>query len=170
LPIRPRRRPVLVLLPALLVAGTLPGCAGRSGSAADREVEAILSEKRGEVRRRLDEAFVSPRAPGPEDADEAIHPEGVDREPPVDIPEVIGLRDALRIATLSNRDYVSRTEGLYLSALSLTGTRFQFGPQLASTLSYLATDATGRKRLYDQGVDLTASRRHRLRPGSQPRR
>jgi len=53
------------------------------------------------------------------------------------------LKDALRIASLCNRDYKEQEEGLYLSALALTGARYQFSPRFTATVSYLVSKTTG---------------------------
>ncbi|MHC4820083.1 MAG: hypothetical protein ACYTDX_00005, partial [Planctomycetota bacterium] len=135
-----------------LSAVAVSGCAKTLANRADREVEDILAGKEQQVLDLRRETFVAPVPAGGEDA-AALD----DRESPVEIPDVLALRDALRIATGNNRNYLSRAEGLYLSALSLTGTRFRFGPQFNATVGYLATDATGRARIYSQDANLSAS-------------
>jgi outer membrane protein TolC len=99
--------------------------------------------------------MVFPREAKP--GEESAAAPGVAREPPVPVPAVLTLRDALRIATRANREYTDRTEGLYLSALSLTGARYQFSPRLSSTISYVVRDSK-RSEPSDAGsADLTAT-------------
>jgi len=69
------------------------------------------------------------------------------------IPEsgVINLQQAVEIATKFNRDYQSQKESLYLSALSLTGTRYGYALQWFGTIDGTYTDdkATGKDHDYD---------------------
>ncbi len=54
---------------------------------------------------------------------------------------MLSLRDALRTAIETNRGYRTEMESLYRTALSLFATRFQFSPQLSSTLNYVFAGA-----------------------------
>ncbi len=91
-----------------------------------------------------DAGRVFPRPPSPEE--EGAVPAGTDREPPVPVPDVMTLEEALRIAVRANRDYRSRVEGLTLSALALSGSRFRFSPQISAAVSYVLADAKGADR------------------------
>lgn len=82
-----------------------------------------------------------------------LSPGGEDRPIPVDVPAVMTVDDALAVAAKANREYVSRRETLYLSALSLSSTAFRFSPRFGATLSYVSKDATGADR-----VDTAAGR------------
>ncbi len=146
----PSARSAALAVLAAAVAAAQGGCSAAAyRRSSDREVEAILEGKSAEVRARSEATRVLPP--------EAPAPEGIDRDPPVPVPPVLSLQDALRIAARCNRDYVERTESLYLSALALTGTRFQFSPRFRATLSYLVTDATGREPADTAAADLSAS-------------
>ena len=57
--------------------------------------------------------------------------------PPPPETRVLTLTEALKIAIESNREYITQKEALYQTALSLTGTRHSFAPQITSSLSYL---------------------------------
>jgi outer membrane protein TolC len=58
--------------------------------------------------------------------------------------EVLSLAQALEIAIETNRDHIARKESLYLTALSLTGTRHAYSPLVAAALTYLfAGSSTG---------------------------
>ncbi len=67
---------------------------------------------------------------------------------PIDIPVekvippsgVISLKEAVAIATKYNRTYISRKETLYRSALSLTGTRYNYAIQWFGTIDGTYTD------------------------------
>ncbi|MBN1437673.1 MAG: TolC family protein [Sedimentisphaerales bacterium] len=69
------------------------------------------------------------------------------------IPEsgVLGLAEAVRIATLGNRTYQSQKETLYSAALSLTSARHEFEPQLYGLLGGGYTRSAG-----DETLDLGA--------------
>jgi outer membrane protein TolC len=54
--------------------------------------------------------------------------------------QLLTLSEALAVAVQRNRRYVTQKETLYREGLSLTRTRFNFGPQLSSTLSYVWSD------------------------------
>ena len=149
-----RRRAVraVALAASFAAAGCTSGAYRRS---ADHEVEAILSGKSKGVRREREEAMHFPLEVVP--GEEGRTPAGIDREPPLEVPEVVTLVDSLRIATLANRDYVSRSDSLYLSALALTGARFAFGPRFDATLSYLTRKASGVDRADASAATLTGS-------------
>ena len=131
--------------PAVLVAAlatALPGCTSSHWrSSADDEVEAILAGKTTGVARDRDATQVLPNsAPeGAGAASAAAEPREID-EP---IPELLDLADALRLASRYNEEYRRREEGLYLSALALSGVQYRFSPRFTSTLSYLVGAATG---------------------------
>ncbi|GJM21750.1 MAG: hypothetical protein DHS20C15_16650 [Planctomycetota bacterium] len=120
-------------------------------SDADREVGALLAEKQSETLdgraewvKRPEE--VSEDVPEPTETDSVSEelPDADDVTSSVDIvppaappPLQIDLEQALSIAVDSAREYVTRRETLYLRGLGLTGTRFDFGPQLAATVSHV---------------------------------
>ncbi|HUR29517.1 MAG TPA: TolC family protein, partial [Planctomycetota bacterium] len=79
---------------------------------------------------------------------------------PAQPPRVLTLHEALEIAVQSGRDYTSRKESLYLIALGLTGTRYDFGPRLTAALSYTFADSDAGDP--SQGVGATAGVAQRL--------
>ncbi|MCA8952013.1 MAG: TolC family protein [Planctomycetes bacterium] len=101
-----------------------------------------------------------PQAPDPQSADDqpADHQPGdpgktpaiaVDTDPaamaaragdPVEPEELYDLERALRTAVQQNRDFLARREALYQAGLSLSLTRFNFGPQFNSAVSALWSD------------------------------
>lgn len=120
----------------LCVLCALSGCSTRDWvESADREVEKILEESAREVPEEQDLLQPAPRAE--DDAEQAL---GTEREDPKDALQ-IDLAKALATAVAMNRGYLSQKESLYLTGLSLSFTRFQFGPLLSSTVSYLASDS-----------------------------
>jgi outer membrane protein TolC len=73
--------------------------------------------------------------------DELVRPGRADGETgdapiPEDLPDVLELEDALRLATERNRRYVREFESLEIVAMSLLGTRNVFGPRFNSVLAY----------------------------------
>jgi len=85
-------------------------------SSADRQVEKILQEKQGEVKKS------SGQIPG---LSFQTQPETC----------FLKLKDALILAAKNNRDYQSRKENVYLKALELTGKKFQYSWQAEEKVS-----------------------------------
>lgn len=69
----------------------------------------------------------------------------------------IDLAEALRRAVHHNREYKSRTENLYLDALSYSLTRFNFGPQLNSALSYVINVGENQRQSSNLDADISIS-------------
>ncbi|MBL4844098.1 MAG: TolC family protein [Planctomycetes bacterium] len=117
------------LLLATSLTASLVGCAGWHAENADAEVADILAAGRAqeaELRsiqhpRPAEIAAVDSRFLGPET-------------------QRLTLAEALAIAVKNNRGYRSQKETLYQEGLALTQTRFDFGPRLSSTLSYIWSD------------------------------
>ena len=119
---------------ACIAAALAAGCSPEYYRAsADRESYAIIEAKSRSV-------------PGMVESFTIEVPEG---DPAEAVPEgPLSLEKALEIATLNSRDYQTRKESLYLSALSLTGTRHSYMPNFFGTLSggYDDTDTADVKR------------------------
>jgi len=132
--------------PWWLGIAVLTGCSAAShDAAADREVAAILGTADSEVLgNRSDwvvQPAVAPEPPKPEPPKPAAgQPQAAPKKepapmlPPVDT-EHYDLPRALATAVAANRDYQTRKEALYQQGLSLSLTRFDFGPQLNATVS-----------------------------------
>ncbi len=126
---------------------------------ADRDVESILAEGvqqvLGDRREWVVEPEVEPPPAPPPDA--APHPDPNDpaappppsppAAPAVQAVDRYDLQRSLATAFASNRDLLTRREGLYQSGLSISLTRFQFGPQWNAAVSYvLAAQEDGGER------------------------
>ena len=122
-----RRPGLLVFLPLLLALGA---CAPITYERdADREVGEILRTRNASTLggRESSVAYPEERV----EAEVAAAAQG-----PHDV-RLLSLADALEIAYLTNRDHISRKEDLYQTALSLTGTRFSYSPQVTAALTYI---------------------------------
>ncbi len=116
----------------LLAVALLCGCtASHYRGSADREVYKILRE--GEIKHlgktnnfNIDTRY-SKRAPDSIKSTEIIQERLLAEQ------RKVGLEEALKIAVENNRQYQSRKELLYLTALSLTTERYNFGPKFFGT-------------------------------------
>ena len=121
------------LVTVLAVGSGLVGCktATQHGEAADREVYGILDAKSSAVPGMVVDVDIEPAVP----RDLNVYPVnhtfyeylGPQAEPEVGA-SILTLEDALEIAFSQSREYQSRKERLYLSALGLTLDRYQFAP------------------------------------------
>jgi len=154
------------LLAGALLTGCPPGCRRRllredAAQKADSEVQQILSQKRNAVPGTPARLSIEPpspaelqrfgppspktaQPPAPEEADTQAAEKG-HGVPPLKGAAVLTLRQALVLAARHSRDYQTRKEDLYLTALALTLERFRWDPQWTGTLTAEATrspDAT----------------------------
>lgn len=113
------------LLPAFLL---LAGCSSAHyRRSADKEVYRIIQQVDHQVFGRtnhftIDTRF-SARPPG------EIFPQEIIDDRSATNHRIINLEQALELAVLHSREYQTQKEQLYLSALSLTGSRYEFTPQ-----------------------------------------
>jgi len=99
---------------------------------ADEDVEGVIEEKSADFEKFRESGLILPGGDVPEE----------EEEPDLDdVPRVVGLSDALRVATARNRDYVTQRDSLYIAALALTNTRNEFSPFFTGTISALMTGA-----------------------------
>ncbi|MBM4015900.1 MAG: TolC family protein [Planctomycetes bacterium] len=130
------RRSSGIALPALLSAAG--GCtAAWYHDDADREVSAILREFDRKALADRAATVVLPKPAAPEPAAPAPVDPGAG---PAAEPLRLDLAQTLRIAVTSSRDYVTRKESLYQQGLGFSLTRFNYGPQFDSAVSYLWGD------------------------------
>src|SRR4029453_3738048 len=115
-----------------------------------KEVDAILAEREQQVLGNRPNEVQRPGEPVEED-----------QGPPVPASEeglvTFNLSGALRQAVLTNREYQTRREDLYLEGLSLTLTRPDFGPIFSPTLGVLYSDNEHQPRTLLSTGDLSIS-------------
>lgn len=112
---------------------------------ADEEVGMVLQEAvqntlgdREQTVLRPELEPLPPTEPDPPTSDPAAAPtEPAPAPGPAVEPMAIDLPLALKTAVKQNRDFMARREGLYQQGLSISLTRFQYGPQFAAAVSYL---------------------------------
>jgi len=127
------------------------------GSLLDKLHTEVLSGREQEVLQPAPAAEPEPVAPElpPEDGTGGVGQQGktagraseADLTAPLDSqsPDAIklDLKSSLALAVATGREYLDRKDSLYLAGLSLTLTRYNFGPVLNSTISALWADAEG---------------------------
>ena len=142
----------------LLVAVLLAGCeAAKFRDAADDEVYGILKQRGSDVLGAEQDYDIrtawSARAP------DAIPPAEIITDRFNDNARVLTLEAALGMAVTNNRAYQLQKETLYLSALSLTGTRHRFVWQPTTSTADLGLVRESDKGLKgDSNLDLTFSK------------
>lgn len=108
---------------------------------ADHEVDGILTEYQSKVLANREGTVVYPKQVPPASTNDAARePEPVG---PPDPPRQVDLAEALALAFSASRDFKLQTESLYLEGLGFSLTRYNFGPILNSTISYLWNAAEG---------------------------
>lgn len=124
----------------LLLAAALAGCtAAHYRRAADKDVYRIVQDVEKQIFGTTNNFTIdtpySSRDPKSILPDEIIADRGATNL------RVIDLEEALRLAFVNSREYQTQKEQLYLSALSLTGARYEFSPQFfaRSTASIAGT-------------------------------
>lgn len=119
-----RGRTIGSILKASAFCAAVGGCASAQLERSERETGEILTDLSARVDRE--------RAEAKKKSDAKPEPKA---EPPVDVPPVLTLKDALRIAGRMNRDLMTTREGLTLAALALLDARNAVGPRLAGSVS-----------------------------------
>lgn len=137
----PRRVGVAVFVVGIALTH---GCASHYSADANREVARVLAdyEERVLAARHSWVKQPEPLTGDTEGADEATAsaPAASANSPPAQ-PRLLDLHTALEIAFKSSRDFLDRKESLFLAGLGYTLTRYNFGPILNSTISYVWNDA-----------------------------
>jgi outer membrane protein TolC len=129
---------------------------------ADRDVEGVLSRAQWDTLGERESTVQRPseRKQTPDAGGGGEPPAGNDQDPggtgpaaPDPVPRrVLTLTNAQRIAVECNRELRTQREALYLTALSLVGTRHDFAPQLDAVLSFLLADSDGATGTSDVGL------------------
>jgi outer membrane protein TolC len=110
---------------------------------ADREVSGVLDEFNGRglgdraARLRMP-AVKEPVSPNAEVGEPQAQPTAPEPQQP---PLRLDLKTTLSIAVAQSREFKDARESLYLQGLGFTFTRFQYGPQFDSSVSYVWGDA-----------------------------
>lgn len=147
--------------PCLVAFLTLAGCTHSWYVAgADREVNRLLDDYDSRVLARRSEWVTCPREridePARTEPQSNISEDG--NEAPGDPePLVLDLAGSLELAFTSSRDFLEQRESLYLQGLGFTLTRYNFGPVLNSTISYLWSNAEDGIASDQQGMALGVS-------------
>ena len=125
-------RSISVLLVAL--TASLVACASYYEHQADEDAGELLESATRRMEDERTKNLVLPTSDPIEGLEEPL--------PPLDVPAVMTLTDALHLAVERNREFRTLREGLILSALSVLGTRDQFQPRFSSSLAYGLGDGT----------------------------
>ena len=110
---------------------------------ADREVTRLLRDYDRQILGGREQWVRQPaeKVDRPDVADEETTARLDEHEAPdAPVPIVLDLTTSLELAFTTGRDYLDRREGLYLQGLGLTLTRYNLGPILNSTVSYVWKD------------------------------
>jgi outer membrane protein TolC len=122
------------IFPALLLA-LLVGCtAAQHRRAADREVYGIVAQAEREIFGTTNAFTIN--TPYSSREPREVLPEELIKDRQETRVRVVTLDDALELATLHSRRFQAEKERLYLTALTLTGSRYEFSPQF-----FAGTDA-----------------------------
>ena len=145
--------------PALFLVLLSGACSTASYVAdADREVAAILDVANREVLGARPDWVLQPAPATPPPAEPLPPTTPPITEPAIARPaETYDLARALATAVHSNREFLVRRESLYRQGLATSATRFQFGPQFASTISYLWPTAENSTAQHGAAIGVTAS-------------
>lgn len=108
-------------------------------------MDRVLSENRYRGLEDRESTAVYPDVIEPEPEPEP-EPESAEAEEELAEPQerlLLTLEEALAISIQSGRNYIDQKEALFLSALSLTGTRHGYSPLLSAVLGYTFADGVG---------------------------
>jgi outer membrane protein TolC len=134
-----RRRLLRRSVPALIAF--IAGCSPTWYEAdADREVHALLEQYDQRVLGTREREVIYPEEAPPEDEPGSTAAAAEEAAPPAE-PLPIDLPTALELAFTTSRDFQDQKESLYLQGLGYSLTRYNFGPLLNSTISYLWRDS-----------------------------
>jgi outer membrane protein TolC len=134
---------------AVLLGFFVPACATYWTESADEEVADVMREKERDFVEFRESELIRP------DLLEGEPEEEVDTS---DVPETVGLREALAVATSKNRNYQREKESLYISALNLTGVRNRFSVFFTGSLSALLSNRKDQDASKDVEARLGASK------------
>lgn len=134
---------------AWVVAGLIliSGCStAHYRSSADREVYRIIQQVEKSVFGRTNKFTIDTRYSGRDPA--SILPDEIIGDRISTNRRILNLEQALNLAIQNSREYQSQREQLYLTALTLTGSRYQFTPQFfARSRGEIDSSTTQEKRV-----------------------
>ncbi|MCA8962478.1 MAG: TolC family protein [Planctomycetes bacterium] len=135
-----------VLIAVAFVPVGLSGCASWYAHLAELEGNRIRDEKLSEVAAFRRERLIDPR--------ELAGSSRSKRVAPVELPPVVTLKEAIRIASEHNRDYQTERETLFIRALELGLVRRDFlRPVFSGSIAYEGSDR--RRRQYSDVTSLS---------------
>ncbi len=137
-------RPWLGVFFGLAAVVAMAGCSSRQyAKRADKEAYRIIAKKEAAIFGRTNEFTIATRYSGTDPYE--LKAQQIISERLESGDKLLTLADALEIAVQNSRDYQLQKERLYLTALTLTGNRYTFGPQfLAQSTGTLARDSAAR--------------------------
>jgi len=154
------------LLPLGALAA-LAACSAASYAAdADEEVARVLGTATEETLGNRAEWIVQPKIEDPpaEPPDPPVTPPPPPPDPAKPAapttappPEPYDLTRTLATAVRQNREFLARRESLYQAGLSISLTRFQFGPQFAAAVNFLWPKSEGGFESHNAGASFSAS-------------
>ncbi len=124
----------------------MAGCSSRQyAKKADKEVYRIIAQKEAAIFGRTNEFTIDTKYKTTDDP-YALKAETIISERLEKGDRLLTLPDAIQLAIERSRDYQLNKEQLYLTALSLTGERYEFGPKFfGSTTAAANRDSTGQR-------------------------
>lgn len=141
----------------------LAACSSASYVAdADAEVDTVLRSATEQTLGTREATVLRPEleplpTAEPEAAPGAKPKQGTEPAPAAAAPLLhLDLAKALATAVRQNRDFISRRESLYRQGLSISLTRFQFGPQFSAAVNYLWPRAENGTESHRAGASLSA--------------
>ncbi len=136
---------------AILVLMTVACSGSRYARDADREVAEILDVRTLEVLGARKDHVIRPRKLS--EGENAKVAEFASNKPMIRV----DLNKALQTAVQFNRGYLSRKESLFLSGLGFSLTRFNFGPLVSSTISYIYNDSEAAVGAHNSSANFNVS-------------
>lgn len=122
---------------AAIACAILAGCStSHYRKAADKEVYGIINEVEQAVFGRTNEFTINTEYSGTDP--ESVTSEDIREQRKQSETVFLTLEDALNLAVRQSREFQSQKERLYLTALNLTGERYEFGPRFFAGASTTA--------------------------------
>lgn len=140
---------------ALSFTAMLYACASAYEHSADEEGKAIIERLEQSTLANRPKTVAQPLV-APEKKTDPEQPAVIQNPNPTPA-KSLTLREVMKTAVEHNREYQSQREGLFLSALSLSLTRHNFGPKFSSAVSYLYAASKGAVNTGDASGTITGN-------------